>query len=142
MYLKHRFPRMYQFMGPWLLVSRGEAMAIIVLTMMMVLCLTRGFMTAIRRYVSWSTVLQTIADKHVLIHRYIGAMLVICAALHILGHVKGSIPAIIGETDSSKINQAFTYGTKIKFNFNTWTEALQSWPAVTGICLLLILTSF
>jgi predicted ferric reductase len=133
---------MYAFMGPWLLVSRGEAMALIVLTMLMVLLLSRGFVTQARRFVRWSTVLQCVADKHVLIHKYIGGMLVLCAALHIVGHFLGSIPAIIGETDHSKINAAFTYGTQIRFNFNSWQGALQSWPAVTGVILVLILIAF
>jgi len=141
-YLKNRFPKMYAFMGPWLLVSRGEAMAAIVLTVLMVLMLSRGFTTAIRKYVSWSTVLQTMADKHVLMHRMIGMMLVFCAVLHILGHVKGSIPAIIGETDTSKVQAAFTYGTKMKFNFNSWAGAARCWPAVTGYLLVLILIGF
>merc|ERR1719506_3157208 len=69
-------------------------------------------------------------------------MLPICAILHIIGHIKGSIPAVIGETDSSKINEAFTYGTKIKFNFNSWGGALQCYPAVTGYILVLILIAF
>lgn len=142
MYLKTRFPLMYAFMGPWLLVSRGEAMAIIVLTCLMVMLLTRSLMTAVRPYMAWSSVFQTIADKHVLIHKYIGVMLVLCSAAHVLGHIRGSIPAIIGETDSSEINKAFTYGTKIRFNFNSWAGALQSWPAVTGVLLLLILLCF
>jgi len=142
MYLKHRFPKMYAFMGPWLLVSRGEAMAIIVLTVLMMILLTRSLMTALRPYMAWSSVLQTIADKHVLIHKCIGVMLVICAALHILGHIRGSIPAIIGETDTSKVEAAFTYGTKMKFNFNSWTGALQSWPAITGVLCVVVLLSF
>jgi len=69
-------------------------------------------------------------------------MLVISAGLHILGHVLGSIPAVINETDNAKVNAAFTYGTKVKFNFNSWGGALQSWPAVTGVILVLILASF
>jgi predicted ferric reductase len=142
MYLKHRFPKMYLFMGPWLLVSRGEAMAVIVLTVLMIALLSRGIITKLRRFMSWSVVLQTIADKHVLIHKYIGIMLVVCAVLHVVGHARGSIPAIIGETDRAVINEAFTYGTKIRFNFNTWGEALKSWPAVTGILLVLILCAF
>jgi len=142
MYLKTRFPLMYQFMGPWLLVSRGEAMAAIVLSTLMVMLLSRGLLTQMRRFMSWSTVLQTIADKSVLIHKSIGMMLVFCAFFHVLGHFRGSIPAIIGETDSSEINKAFTYGTKIKFNFNTWAGALQCFPAVTGVLLVLILVGF
>jgi predicted ferric reductase len=117
-------------------------MAVVVLTTIMVLLLTRSLMTALRPYMAWSTVFQTIADKHVFIHKWIGKMLVFCSLLHVCGHIFGSIPAIIGETDSSKINKAFTYGTKITFNFNSWTGALQSWPAVTGVLLLVILTLF
>jgi predicted ferric reductase len=142
MYLKTRFPKMYEFMGPWLLVSRGEAIAIIVLTVLMILLLTRRIMTEIRPFMAWSSIFQTIADKHVLLHKYIGVMLVFCASLHILGHLRGSIPAIIGETDTSKVQAAFTYGTKIKFNFNSWGGALRSWPAVTGILCVLVLVAF
>merc|ERR1719408_656975 len=69
-------------------------------------------------------------------------MLVVCAILHVIGHGMGSIPAIIGETSSEKINQAFTYGTKIKFNINSWADAAVCWPAVTGYLLLLILIAF
>lgn len=142
MYLKYRFPKMYAFFGPWLLVSRGEAMAIIVITMLMVLLLTRGLVTKMRPFVAWSTVLQAIADKHVLIHKYLGMMLVFCTVLHILGHVRGSIPAIMGETDHSKIDAAFTYGTKIRFNFNTWAGAAVCYPALTGYLLVLLLGGF
>lgn len=142
MYLKTRFPKMYAFMGPWLLVSRGEAMAVIILSMMMVVLLSRGLITKLRPLMSWSTVLATICDKHVLIHKCIGVMLVICAFLHILGHLRGSIPAIVGETDAAKINAAFTYGTKIRFNFNSWATAAVCWPAVTGYILVLILIAF
>merc|ERR1719326_1199477 len=98
--------------------------------------------TRLRPFMQWSTVLATVADKHVLIHKFLGVILVICSALHVVGHIKGSIPAIVGETDASKINEAFTYGTKIMWNFNTWAEALQCWPAVTGYMLITILIAF
>jgi predicted ferric reductase len=133
---------MYDFMGPWILVSRGEAMSLIVLTVLMVLLLTRGLMTFVRNYTGWSAVLQNIVDKHALMHQWCGRMLPVCAALHILGHLRGSIPAIINEKDNAKINEVFTYGTKIKFNFNSWGGALLSYPAVTGLLLVLILILF
>lgn len=142
MYLKTRFPMMYEFMGPWLLVSRGEAMALIIQTCLMVLLLTRGLVTRVRPLMTWSNVSMTIMDKHVLIHKYLGVFLLISAALHILGHIKGSIPAIIGETDSSAINAAFTYGTRIRFNFNSWSGALKSYPAVTGVICVIVLLAF
>mmetsp|Transcript_84234 Transcript_84234/g.235017 ORF Transcript_84234/g.235017 Transcript_84234/m.235017 type:complete len:873 (+) Transcript_84234:75-2693(+) len=141
-YLRYRFPKMYDFMGPWILVSRGEAMSLIVLTVLMVLLLTRSFMTFLRRHVGWSAVLQNIVDKHTLMHQWCARMLPVCAVLHILGHFRGSIPAIIHEKDSSKIDQVFTYGTRIKFNFNSWVGALQCYPAVTGFLLVLILVAF
>jgi len=141
-YLRYRFPKMYDFMGPWILVSRGEAMSAIVLTVLMILLLTRGFMTFIRNHVGWSAVLMNIVDKHSLMHQWCGRMLPLCAVLHILGHFRGSLPAIVNEKDSSKINEVFTYGTRIKFNFNSWSGALRCYPAVTGYILVLILILF
>mmetsp|Transcript_26787 Transcript_26787/g.49298 ORF Transcript_26787/g.49298 Transcript_26787/m.49298 type:complete len:859 (+) Transcript_26787:66-2642(+) len=141
-YLKWRFPLMYAFMGPWLLVSRGEAMAIIIYTIFMVLLMCRRLLTCLRSYMLWSSVLGIIVDKHVLVHRASGVMIVVSAVLHILGHLKGSIPAIIYETDNAVVNKAFTYGTKIKFNFNSWTEAAQCYPAVTGYVLIFLLCLF
>jgi len=141
-YLKFRFPLMYTFMGPWVLVSRGEAMSVIVLTVLMTLMMSRPLITCARRHTSWSSLLQTIVDKHTLMHRACGGMLVVCSLLHILGHFRGSIPAIIHSKSNAEIDKAFTYGTKIKFNFNTWREAMLCYPAVTGFCLVAILLSF
>merc|ERR1719331_2365782 len=80
-YLRLRFPKMYEFMGPWVLVSRGEAMAIIVQSCLMVLLLTRGWITRVRPFMTWSTVSLTILDKHVLIHQWLGVFLVLGGAL-------------------------------------------------------------
>ena len=113
-YLRYRFPKMYDFMGPWVLVSRGEAMSIIVLTILMVLFMSRGFVTWVRDYAGWSGVLRNMIDKHSLMHQWCGRLLPVCAVLHILGHLFGSIPAIVNETDNAKINEVFTYGTQIK----------------------------
>jgi len=141
-YLAKRFPKMLEFMGTWILVSRGEAMSIIVLTILMVLLMTRNLITWIRTRCSWSAVLQNIVDKHALMHQWCGVMIVLAAALHVLGHLRGSIPAIINEKDVKKINEVFTYGTRIKFNFNTWGGALRCYPAVTGVILILLLICF
>jgi len=141
-YLAYRFPKMYVFMGPWVLVSRGEAMSLILTTMTMVLLLTRSFMTWVRKYVGWSTVLSNIVDKHTMMHQYCGMMLPVWAILHVIGHLKGSIPAIVNETDKAKVEAVFTYGTKIKFNFNSWSEAGLCYPAVTGYGLIIILIAF
>jgi len=141
-YLKLRFPKMYEFMGPWVLVSRGEAMSIIVLSCMMVLLMTRGFITWCHNICKWSTILQNMVEKHALMHQWCGILLPVCAVLHVLGHFKGSIPAIINETDEKKINEVFTYGTKIKFNFNTWHGALACYPAITGYVLIVLLIAF
>jgi len=141
-YLKQRFPKMYDFMGPWILVSRGEAMSIIVLSCLMVLLMTRGFMTWCHNRCKWSTVLQNMVDKHALMHQWCGIFLVLCAVLHVLGHLRGSIPSIINEKDDRKINEVFTYGTTIKFNFNTWQEALVCYPALTGYVLIALLIAF
>lgn len=141
-YLKYRFPKMYAFMGPWVLLSRGEAMSVIILTVLMVLLLTRGLMTSVRKYVGWSAVLANLIDKHALMHQWCGRMLPVCSVLHIVGHLRGSIPAIINETSNARINDAFTYGTTIKFNFNSWAGAMQSYPSVTGFGLILILVAF
>mmetsp|Transcript_77647 Transcript_77647/g.142099 ORF Transcript_77647/g.142099 Transcript_77647/m.142099 type:complete len:867 (+) Transcript_77647:85-2685(+) len=142
MYLKNSFPKMYSFMGPWLLVSRGEAMALIIYTVFMVLLMSRRFITLLRDYVHWSSVLQLVVDKHVLMHRCCGMMIVVSAVLHVIGHLRGSIPAIINEPDNKVINRAFTYGTKIKFNFNSWPEALRCYPAITGFVLIFLLSLF
>eukprot|EP00931_Biecheleriopsis_adriatica_P101134 TRINITY_DN76344_c0_g1_i1.p1 TRINITY_DN76344_c0_g1~~TRINITY_DN76344_c0_g1_i1.p1 ORF type:complete len:828 (+),score=153.29 TRINITY_DN76344_c0_g1_i1:84-2567(+) len=142
LYLKQRFPKMYDFMGPWILVSRGEAMSIIVLTCLMILLMTRGFTTWIRNHCYWSTVLENLVDKHALMHQWCGIFLPFCAALHVLGHLRGSIPAIINEKDNARINEVFTYGTEIKFNFNTWSEAARCYPAVTGVVLIVLLIGF
>ena len=141
-YLRYRFPKMFHFMGPWVLVSRGEAMSIIVLTALMVLFMSRGFVTWVREYAGWSGVLRNMIDKHTLMHQWCGRLLPVCAALHILGHLFGSIPAIVNETDNAKINEVFTYGTLIKFNFNSWAEAMTCYPFVTGVGLVLLLCCF
>jgi len=86
--------------------------------------------------------LETIVDKHVLMHRWLGVMMVVCAFFHILGHFLGSLPAIMGETDTEKINAAFTHGTHIAFNFMTWRGALMCRPAYTGLILVALLICF
>lgn len=141
-YLRYRFPLMYDFMGPWVLLSRAEAVVMVILTCIMILLMSRTFITNVRKIVGRSTVLMTIIDKNVLMHRFSAVLLVISACLHVLGHLKGSIPAIINEHNLNNINKAFTYGTKLKFNFNTWAGALQCWPAVTGFILVAVLVGF
>ena len=117
-------------------------MSIIVLTILMVLFMSRGFVTWVRDYAGWSGVLRNMIDKHSLMHQWCGRLLPVCAVLHILGHLFGSIPAIVNETDNAKINEVFTYGTQIKFNFNSWAEAMTCYPFVTGVGLVLLLCCF
>lgn len=141
-YLVLKFPKMYGFLGLSLLFSRGQAMALIVQSVIQVALLTRGFMTWVRDEVEGSWLLQNIVDKHVYMHRWIGLMLVFSSFVHILAHVNGTIPSIINEQDVSKINEAFTYGSQISHKFNTWAEAFNQMPTVSGIILVVILIAF
>jgi predicted ferric reductase len=70
-----------------ILLARSQAMALIIVTTLMVLLLTRGVCTRLRAFVGWSTVLSAIIDKHVLVHRSCGYMLVLDSFLHCFGHL-------------------------------------------------------
>merc|ERR1719247_1861875 len=96
LFVKTCFPYLYIWCGPWLLVSRGEAMSIIVLSVLMVLLMTRGLLTKLRKYVRWSTVLQGMVDNPTFSHMVCGAMFVVSASLHVFGHLHGFIPAVLG----------------------------------------------
>lgn len=135
--------RMFDWAGSWLLLSRGEAMAIIIHSSLMILFMCRRFVTFLRRYVSYCSVLETMVDKHVLMHRTCAAMIVISALLHICGHLRGTFPAIISQKKNPDgyFPVALHYSLEI-FNFRSWNEAVISKPAVTGYLLISLLCLF
>lgn len=142
MYLLFRFPAMYQFMGAWVLVSRGEAMAVVFLTVFLFLLLSRGFITQLRRLVGHFAVFEAMVDHHVSMHVATFAFMVFCSILHVIGHLCGSIPFIIHAKNEDEVNKALTYGKKMDRKLDSWGDAFKSYVGVTGILLLLTLAVF
>jgi hypothetical protein len=149
LFVKTCFPYLYIWCGPWLLVSRGEAMSIIVLSVLMVLLMTRGLLTRLRRYVRWSTVLEGMVDNPAFSHMVCGAMFVVSASLHVFGHLHGFIPAVLGVVPDYILMGDLEFADYLLFKeqlrANTFTTALEAkttLPAITGYILIFILCMF
>merc|ERR1719413_145922 len=84
-FLKTCWPFFYDWVGPWLLVSRGGAMATIALTALMLMLMARGLLTRVRGYVGWSPVLRAIVDNPTFSHITCGIVLSFAVGLHVLG---------------------------------------------------------
>lgn len=105
-----------------ILLARSQAMALIIATLLMVLLLTRGVCTRVRSIVDWSTVLAAMVDKHVLVHKSCGYMLVFASFVHCLGHLLQTMWNIY-------------QGEPLVYDF-------KGWPAITGYILWVILIGF
>lgn len=147
-FVHYCFPYLFYWAGPLLLLSRGEAMASIVLTALMLVLMARGVLTKLRRFVQWSSVLAFLVDNPTFSHTVCGMMLVLTSGLHIFGHISGFIPSVLGlkEDWNKEIMQNPDY-FKFKLwmwarTFTTKEEAFFSWPAVTGYLLVIVLVLF
>mmetsp|Transcript_114147 Transcript_114147/g.333696 ORF Transcript_114147/g.333696 Transcript_114147/m.333696 type:complete len:791 (-) Transcript_114147:79-2451(-) len=107
---------------PRILLARAQAMALIITTCLMVALLTRGVCTKLRALVGWSTVLQAMIDKHVLVHRSCGYMIVFASFVHCGGHLLQT---------ALNIHR----GAKLVYDFT-------GWPATTGYILWAVLLAF
>jgi predicted ferric reductase len=115
-------PKNISPLEPRILLARSQAMALIVATTLMIVLLTRGLCTKLRALISWSTVLQALIDKHVLIHKSCGYMLVFASFVHCVGHLAQTALNI--------------------WRRETLTYSFMGWPAVTGYILWVILIAF
>merc|ERR1719453_2943834 len=86
--------------------------------------------------------LALLIERRYVLHKYLGTLLPLFAGLHILGHLLGSLPALIESESLEQINDSLTGVGAITVNPMSWREVAQTRPAWTGVLLLLLLGVF
>jgi predicted ferric reductase len=141
-YIGRNFPLVVEFMGPWVLVSRGSAMSLCIITSAMLMLMSKGFLTYLHATpIGRITFLALLVERRYVLHKYLGTLLPLFAGLHILGHLVGSLPALIESESLEQINASLTGVGAVTVNPMSWRAIAQTRPAWTGALLVLILVA-
>jgi predicted ferric reductase len=127
------------FAGYWFLISRMEGLLLALLTMCILLLMTRGLLKRIRNLLSPGSALSVVIDKHVLVHRMLAVSLVFSAFWHTVAHNLALLRMLnVNPKDALKLKGP------LGMNPSSYREggAFASWPNVSGWILWAILIGF
>ena len=102
------FNPMYEVFGFGIFFSRGAALAIIILTMMVLILVSYDTMTCIRNLSCCKNHFNSLFDHLVLYHRFVGYLILIYSIVHTIGHLCGSALHIHIE-DMETVNEILTH---------------------------------
>ena len=128
----------YALLGFAVIISRGAALAIMLLCALLLLLVSYDLLTILRRWSCPRRILLSFLDHNVLLHRICGDLLVIYSIIHVLGHAFGSILVLHREEDLEAINLALTHKSMDR-HLNYGELLFTTIPGITGLLLLLIL---
>jgi predicted ferric reductase len=119
------------YAGIWLPIARGFGLMLMITTQFVIFFMIRGLLTRIRLVVPKWTVLTSILDKHVLMHRLLAGSLVPASIVHTVAHYLGMARAL--ELNPSGMTMPRAPGSETVY---------LSWPFVSGYVLWIILLLF
>ena len=99
----------YALLGFAVIISRGAALAIMLLCALLLLLVSYDLLTLLRRCSCARRMLLSFLDHKVLLHRICGDLLVLYSLVHVLGHAFGSVLVLHREQDLEAINLALTH---------------------------------
>ena len=124
------------YIGPWIIVSRACASAILSTTLILMLFVSYDLMTVMR--LKWRGKWLLWFNNNILIHRFWGFVITFYGTLHTIGHCLGSIKKISEEDNIEEVN-------KVTLHHDFATERsylyLLFWsiPGLTGVVLLILM---
>lgn len=130
------FNPMYGVFGVGILFSRGAALAIVLLTILVLLFVSYDTMTWIRGIVCCRR-FHSLFDHLVLYHRFCGYMILLYSVIHSIGHLTGTA-LHVHLNDTETVNAVFTHN---KFDYKMYYHdfVFGTIPGVTGVMLLAII---
>ena len=102
------FNPMIDVLGISLFFSRGAALAIILLTMLVLIFVSYDFMTWLRKCSCCRKKMQDLFDHMVLYHRFCGYLILLYSVIHSIGHCTGTAPSI-HRKPLEEVNSVFTH---------------------------------
>lgn len=130
-------PILTELLGTQIIIARGCALAIIILSMMLLFFVSYDFLTMIRGTCGAGCL--SLLDFHIVFHKLCGVLLFLYSTSHTICHLYGTIPAMSNPDNFS------TFSTTIK-TFG-WTETPTPWqvlfgslPGLTGVILQIAIT--
>jgi predicted ferric reductase len=130
-YIYATSPKGIAYASLWLTVARCYGLMLCLTTLLIIFLMCRGILTKIRLSLHEESVLTSILDKHVLMHRMLGASLVPQSILHTGAHYLGLLRAMMVNPDENPLPRP------------PGSESVHlSWPVVSGYILWIILILF
>ncbi|CEM16473.1 unnamed protein product [Vitrella brassicaformis CCMP3155] len=121
--------------GVGLFFARGAAMALMVLSGILVLSMCRGLLTGLRGTPFRRC--SILLDHHREVHIFTGQLVLVFTVIHIAAHCGGTVPSVSGTKEVDDINDAVNNGS---FDaVPSYMEVVASIPGVTGVVLTLII---
>ncbi|CAI2380621.1 unnamed protein product [Moneuplotes crassus] len=124
------------FIGTWVVISRGSASSILGLTGILMLLVSYDLLTYIRSKCKGRC--QLWLNHNILLHRFCGYLITFFSIVHVVGHLSGSIKKFSEAKDIDNVNEV-----TLNHNFDgkkTYAELLfLTLPGITGILLIIII---
>jgi hypothetical protein len=131
------FKDTYDFFGVGILLAKGAAIPILLLTMLALFFVTYEMTTCCRT--ACKTRCSAVFDFQILFHRLSGFMITFYSFVHTIGHLTGTFRVLDDEKNLDVINAIFSHK---EFKHHKSYAELLFWtiPGLTGIILLFIIT--
>ena len=125
-----------KYFGSGLWLARASAFAILILTLMCILAISRDLLTALRCRGCCGAHCSCILNEHLMYHKFCGFLIMVFSVLHTVGHLYGTLPAMANETDLDVLNSKLTYANFSKIY--TYEYLLfGTIPGLTGVILII-----
>ncbi|CEM02763.1 unnamed protein product [Vitrella brassicaformis CCMP3155] len=131
-------PKKMEMFGLGLFFARGAAMALMILSGILVITMCRGVLTAFR--CTWlGRRCAVLLDMHREFHIFAGELIVVFTVIHVAAHTGGTVPSLSSTTDTDGLNEAINNG---KFDEPpSYLDLVLSLPGWTGVVLTLIIVA-
>lgn len=121
--------------GPALLVSRGGALAIMVLSIFLLLFVSYDFLTCIRPYVAHMCL--SLLDFNVHFHKFCGYLILMYSSIHSISHLSFSVPGLTDPSNRESVEENIQ-NWQFKGRTPSYIElATTTIPGITGVILWL-----
>ncbi|CAI2381024.1 unnamed protein product [Moneuplotes crassus] len=127
-----------RYIGPWVIVSRGSASAILGTTGILMFFVSYDVLTYIRSKCKGKC--QIWLNHNILIHRFCGYVVTFFSILHTIGHCSGSIRKFSEEKDIQNVNDV-TLNHDFDGEKTYWELLFLTIPGSTGIILLVLIAA-
>jgi len=121
--------------GSGLIIAKGAAASIIILTVIVMLTICRDMLTWLRS-TKCANCFTTLLDEHITVHKVCGILIFFYSVLHTIGHLYGTFYVLSTNTLDTDNSYLHTHLDSTNYMYLLF----ETIPGLSGVILLIIVT--